>query len=148
MWAQLMRFRLKPGKDTAGLREQLQAVEQPGSGLLRTMIMQDQRNADQFCTLVVFESEEKARARARPASPGGVAGPPGDAGRQARGSAGVHRSGRRRGVDRVDARPVQQPRAATHPPFGCSRQASTYAPPRVSAIADTAGTLTRHLLPE
>jgi hypothetical protein len=65
MWAQLMRFRLKPGKDTAGLREQLQAVEQPGSGLLRTMIMQDQKDPDQFFTLVVFESEEKARARER-----------------------------------------------------------------------------------
>ena len=65
MWAQLMRFRLKPGKDTAGLREQLQAVEQPGSGLLRTMIMQDQKDPDQFYTLVVFESEEKARARER-----------------------------------------------------------------------------------
>jgi len=65
MWAQLMRFRVKPGKDTAGLREQLQAVEQPGSGLLRTMIMQDQKDPDQFCTLVVFESEAKARARER-----------------------------------------------------------------------------------
>ncbi len=65
MWAQLMRWQLKPGKDTAGLREQLQAVEQPGSGLLRTMIMQDQKNPDQFWTRVVFESEEKARARER-----------------------------------------------------------------------------------
>jgi quinol monooxygenase YgiN len=65
MWAQLMRWQLKPGKDTAGLREQLQAVEQPDSGLLRTMIMQDQKNPDQFYTLVVFESEEKARARER-----------------------------------------------------------------------------------
>jgi hypothetical protein len=65
MWAQLMRWRLKPGKDTAGLREQLQAVEQPGSGLLRTMIMQDQKDPEQFFTLVVFESEEKARARER-----------------------------------------------------------------------------------
>ncbi len=65
MWAQLMRWQLKPGKDTAGLREQLQAVEQPGSGLLRTMIMQDQKDPDQFYTLVVFESEEKARARER-----------------------------------------------------------------------------------
>ena len=63
MWAQLMKWRLKPGKDTAGLREQLQAVEQPDSGLLRTMIMQDQKDPDQFYTLVVFESEEKARAR-------------------------------------------------------------------------------------
>jgi heme-degrading monooxygenase HmoA len=60
-----MRWQLKPGEDTAGLREQLQAVEQPGSGLLRTMIMQDQKNPDQFITLVVFESEEKARARER-----------------------------------------------------------------------------------
>ena len=65
MWAQLMRWQLKPGKNTAGLREQLQALEQPGSGLLRTMIMQDQKNPDQFWTLVVFESEEKARARER-----------------------------------------------------------------------------------
>jgi quinol monooxygenase YgiN len=65
MWAQLMRWRLKPGKDTAGLREQLQAVEQPDSGLLRTMIMEDQKDPDQFYTLVVFESEEKARARER-----------------------------------------------------------------------------------
>jgi len=30
----------------AGLREQLQAVEQPDSGLLRTMIMQDQKDPD------------------------------------------------------------------------------------------------------
>ena len=65
MWAQLMSFRLKPGKDTSGLREQLQAVEQPDSGLLRTMIMQDQKDPDHFYTLVVFESEEKARARER-----------------------------------------------------------------------------------
>ena len=65
MWAQLMRFRVKPGKDTAGLREQLQAVEQPGSGLLRTMVMQDQKDPEQFYTLAVFESEEKARARER-----------------------------------------------------------------------------------
>ena len=65
MWAQLMRFTLKPGKDTAGLRQQLQAVEQPDSGLMRTMIMQDQKDPDQFYTLVVFESEEKARARER-----------------------------------------------------------------------------------
>ena len=60
-----MRFRLKPGKDTAGLREQLQAVEQSDSGLLRTLIMQDQKDPDQFCTLVVFGSEEQARARER-----------------------------------------------------------------------------------
>jgi hypothetical protein len=63
MWAQLMSFRVQPGKDMVGLREQLQAVEQPDSGLLRTIVMQDQKDPDQFYTLVVFESEEKARAR-------------------------------------------------------------------------------------
>ena len=63
MWAQLMSFRVKPGNDTAGLREQLQAIEQPDSGLLRTMVLQDQKDPDHFYTLVVFESEEKARAR-------------------------------------------------------------------------------------
>ena len=71
MWAQLMRWQLKPGKDTAGLREQLQAVEQADSGLLRTMIMQDQKDPDQFYTLIVFKSEESACARARPAPPRG-----------------------------------------------------------------------------
>ncbi len=65
MWAQLMRWQLKPGKDTTGVREQLQATEQPDSGLVRTMIMQDQKDPQQFFTLVVFESEEKARARER-----------------------------------------------------------------------------------
>lgn len=63
MWAQLIKVRLKPGKDTAELGKQLQAVEQPGSGLVRTLVMHDQKDPGQIYTLVVFESEEKARAR-------------------------------------------------------------------------------------
>jgi len=63
MWAQLIRTQLKPGKDTAGLAEKLRAAEQPGSGLLRTLVMRDQKDASQIYALVVFESEEKARAR-------------------------------------------------------------------------------------
>ena len=110
VWAQLMRFRVQPGKDTAGLREQLQAVEQPGSGLLRTMIMQDQKDPDQFCTLVLFDSKEKARERERdPRRQEGVAVPSGDARRQARGPAGVHRSGRCGGVDWVGGSGGQRP---------------------------------------
>ena len=106
MWAQLMSFRLKPGKDTSGLREQLQAVEQPDSGLLRTMIMQDQKDPGQFYTSGgVRERGEGACARARPAPPGRVAGPSGNAGRQARGSARVHRSGRCGRVDRIGGLP-------------------------------------------
>ena len=63
MWAQLIKVRLKPGKDTAEVNKQLRAAEQPGSGLVRTLAMQDQNDPTQVYTLVVFESEEKARAR-------------------------------------------------------------------------------------
>ena len=54
MWAQLITMRLKPGNDTA---------EQPGSGLVRTLVMHDQKDPGQVYALVVFESEDKARAR-------------------------------------------------------------------------------------
>jgi len=63
MWAQLITMRLKPGKDTAEVNNQLRAAEQPGSGLVRTLMMHDQKDPSQVYTLVVFESEEKARAR-------------------------------------------------------------------------------------
>ena len=63
MWAQLIRIRLKPGKDPAEVTEQIRAAEQPGSGLVRTLVMRDQTDPDRVYTLVVFESEEKARAR-------------------------------------------------------------------------------------
>ena len=63
MWAQLITMRLKPGKDTAELDNQLRAAEQPGSGLVRTFMMHDQKDSSQGYTLVVFESEEQARAR-------------------------------------------------------------------------------------
>ena len=63
MWAQLIKMRLKPGKDTAELDKQIRAAEQPGSGLVRTLVMHDQKDPSQVYALVVFESEEKARAR-------------------------------------------------------------------------------------
>jgi quinol monooxygenase YgiN len=65
MWAQLITTRLKPGKegDLPKLVEQLQAVEQPGSGLVRSTTMRDQNDPSRAYMLVVFESEEKARAR-------------------------------------------------------------------------------------
>lgn len=65
MWAQLIKMRVKPGREheLTGLFEQLGAVEQPGSGLLRSMAMQDQNDPCQAYVLVVFESEDKARAR-------------------------------------------------------------------------------------
>jgi hypothetical protein len=63
MWAQLIKLQLKPDSDTAELTKQIQAAEQPGSGLVRTLWMRDQSDASSLYTLVVFESEEKARAR-------------------------------------------------------------------------------------
>lgn len=63
MWAQLIKVRLKPDKNTAEVEELLRAAEQPGSGLVRTLMMHDQKDPSQVYTLVVFESEEKARAR-------------------------------------------------------------------------------------
>jgi hypothetical protein len=41
MWAQLIKVRLKPGKDLAVAAAQLRAAEQPGSGLVREMFMRD-----------------------------------------------------------------------------------------------------------
>jgi quinol monooxygenase YgiN len=65
MWAQLITFRLRPGRggDVARLVEELDATEQPGSGLLRSTTLVDQQDPSRVFTLVVFESEEKARAR-------------------------------------------------------------------------------------
>lgn len=67
MWAQLIRVRLKPGEEE-GLRrvyQQLQATEQEGSGLVRSTLMRDQSDPNALYMLIVFESEEKARARER-----------------------------------------------------------------------------------
>jgi hypothetical protein len=65
MWAQLIKMQLKPGTDTAELMKQIRAAEQPGSGLVRSLLMHDQSEPSCIYTLVVFENEEKARARER-----------------------------------------------------------------------------------
>ena len=65
MWARLITTRLKPGKeDQLGrVYEQLRAAEQPDTGLVRSIAMQDQNDPTRAFMLVIFESEEKARAR-------------------------------------------------------------------------------------
>jgi quinol monooxygenase YgiN len=65
MWAQMITARLKAGHegDLPRLVEQLQATEQPGSGLVRSTAMQDQKDPSKVHFLVVFENEEAARAR-------------------------------------------------------------------------------------
>jgi hypothetical protein len=63
MWAQLIKMQLKPGSDTAALTKEIRAAEQSGSGLVRSLFMHDQSDPSCIYTLVVFESEEKARGR-------------------------------------------------------------------------------------
>jgi quinol monooxygenase YgiN len=65
MWAQLIKMRAKQGReqDLMTMHERIQALEEPGSGLIRTTIGWDQKDPQVSYVLVVFESEEKARAR-------------------------------------------------------------------------------------
>ena len=65
MWAQLLKVRTKPGRedDVVKIVEKLREAEQPGSGLIRSVATRDQRDPAQVYFFIVFESEEKARAR-------------------------------------------------------------------------------------
>lgn len=65
MWAQLIQTRVKDGSEDglAKLLQQLRDIEQADSGLVRTLAMRDQHDPSALSLLVVFESEEKARAR-------------------------------------------------------------------------------------
>lgn len=65
MWAQLITTRLKPGRenDLPRLIEELKAAEQADSGFVRSTAMRDQKDPSRVYMFVVFESEEKARAR-------------------------------------------------------------------------------------
>lgn len=65
MWAQIIKTRLKSGKeaDLDRIFQGLQSIEQPGSGLLRSTLMRDQKDPRAVYIMVVFGSEEQARAR-------------------------------------------------------------------------------------
>ena len=65
MWAQIIKMRLRSEADgdLPGLMAQLQQAEQADSGLIRTITMRDQADLRNIYTLVVFETEEKARLR-------------------------------------------------------------------------------------
>ncbi len=67
MWAQLQKVSTKPEREAELLDvfNELRAIEQADSGLLRTMVMRSQADPTLVYALVVFESEEKARARER-----------------------------------------------------------------------------------
>lgn len=65
MWAQLQRVSTNPERESEVLEifEQLRAIEQEDSGLLQTLVMRSQADPTEVFVVVVFESEEKARAR-------------------------------------------------------------------------------------
>jgi quinol monooxygenase YgiN len=65
MWAQLQKVSTKPEREAEMLDvfDQLQAIEQADSGLVRTTVMRSQADPTVTYVLVVFDSEEKARAR-------------------------------------------------------------------------------------
>ena len=65
MWAQMITSYLKPGKEDqlATLTAQLKAAEQPDSGLVHSTATRDSKDPSRVIMFVVFESEEKARAR-------------------------------------------------------------------------------------
>jgi len=65
MWAQMQRVRTDPERGAELLRvfEQLRAIEQKDSGLLQTLVLRSQTDPTEVFVVVVFESEEKARAR-------------------------------------------------------------------------------------
>jgi quinol monooxygenase YgiN len=65
MWAQLQKVSTKPEREAELLDVfgQLHDIEQADSGLVRTMVMRSQADPTLVYVLVVFDSEEKARAR-------------------------------------------------------------------------------------
>jgi quinol monooxygenase YgiN len=60
MWAQQIRLRMRPGTEEqlGAIVELLRATEQPESGLVRELVMRDQRDPTLMYVLTVFESEE------------------------------------------------------------------------------------------
>jgi quinol monooxygenase YgiN len=65
VWAQLIKFTLKPGHDDDLPRifDQLQGAEQNEGGHISTVVLRSDKNPSDIYAVVTFESEEKARAR-------------------------------------------------------------------------------------
>lgn len=68
MWAQLIKSRIKPGREEElhRIQEEISARAREGdTGWLRSITLKNQRDPGEFYSLVIFESEEKARERER-----------------------------------------------------------------------------------
>lgn len=66
MWAQLVKFRVKAGSEAAVEALDRDWIEQvgrtPGSGWVKTISLSNRNDHGECYELVIFESEEKARA--------------------------------------------------------------------------------------
>lgn len=64
-WAQLVKTHVKSGKEgeLVQVLGQIQAIEKPGSGWVRSITGRDQKDPNSYYSIILFESEEKARAR-------------------------------------------------------------------------------------
>jgi hypothetical protein len=68
MWAQLIKFRVKPGAEDQlrSIEKEFEARGRDGStGWVRTFALHDQNDPQVYYNLVYFESEEKARENER-----------------------------------------------------------------------------------
>jgi antibiotic biosynthesis monooxygenase (ABM) superfamily enzyme len=65
MWAQLITTRIRAGREgeLTKLGDEFNKLERSGSGWIRSTMMLDQKDPSRAYLLVVFESEEQARAR-------------------------------------------------------------------------------------
>jgi heme-degrading monooxygenase HmoA len=65
MWAQLQRVSTDPEReaDLVAVFDRLREVEQQDSGLVQTLVLRSRADPTDTFVVVVFESEEKARAR-------------------------------------------------------------------------------------
>jgi quinol monooxygenase YgiN len=65
MWTQIIKTRVKPGKEAEiqTLMDEFKSQERPDSGLVRSTTARDQKDPNTLYMIVTFESEEKARLR-------------------------------------------------------------------------------------
>jgi hypothetical protein len=63
MWAQLITARARPDADLTRLHKLIRDAEEPGTGLVRTIVARDQNDPARIYTLVLFDTEDHARAR-------------------------------------------------------------------------------------
>lgn len=61
MWAQIIKVRLKPGAEET-MRGMMDEFEGSNSPINHSVTLQNQRDPSEYYTVVVFESEEAARA--------------------------------------------------------------------------------------